>query len=270
MAPLHYLLVSASILGGRGASAAPSPHVTDIHVVFSNHLDVGFNERSWNMSPSERCEGLFSPDGERCMPLAANVTSEYFNVYFPRAAAMADAARAKGGDRYIYMAQPWVIALFLDCAGSGVNDWRPGHTSDALLTCPNASTVTQFKRAVRQGDIFFQAFPHSSCPESYDASQFEASLGIGARLADQLGVPRPKTFSQRDGAGSNIRLHIHVFHRLSLACLLSTNSGVLAATPPETGMSRAILAVGETVILLHPPSPFTRCFNRCTKGVSSK
>jgi hypothetical protein len=99
------------------------------------------------------------------------------------------------------MAQPWVVALFLDCARSGVNDWRPGHTSDHLLTCPNATTIAQFKRAVSQGDIFFQAFPHSSCPESYDASQFEASLAIGARLADELGVARPKTFSQRDETG---------------------------------------------------------------------
>ena len=29
-------------------------------------------------------------------------------------------------------------------------------------------------------------------------------------------------------------------------------------------------AVGETVILLHPPSTFIRCFNRDKKGVSAK
>ena len=197
-------MAAAVVLMSTLAPGAAPAKVTDIHVVFSNHLDVGFNERSWSdgfNTGGERCEGLLSPDGERCMPLAANVTSEYFNVYFPRAAAMADAARAAGGDRYIYMAQPWVIALFLDCASSGVNDWRPGHTADRLLSCPNATTIAQFKRAVTKGDIFFQAFPHSSCPESYDASQFEASLAIGARLADALGVARPRTFSQRDETG---------------------------------------------------------------------
>ena len=186
-------LASAMTAAATGGSTA---NVTEIHVVFSNHLDVGFNERSWNDGTGgpERCEGLVSPNGERCMPLAANVTSEYFNVFFPRAAAMADAARAAGGDRYIYMAQPWVIALFLDCAKSGVNDWRPGHTDELLLSCPNATTTAQFKKAVGQGDIFFQAFPHSSCPESYDASQFEASLAISSRLANELGVARPRTF----------------------------------------------------------------------------
>ena len=32
----------------------------------------------------------------------------------------------------------------------------------------------------------------------------------------------------------------------------------------------ARLAVGETVILLHPPSPFSRCFNRDGEGMSAK
>ena len=32
----------------------------------------------------------------------------------------------------------------------------------------------------------------------------------------------------------------------------------------------ASFAVGETVILLHHPSPVSRCFNRHVKGVSAK
>ena len=82
--------------------------VKTIHVVYSNHLDVGFNERSWNPSPSAEgkaaCEGLFSDDGQRCDPLAANVTSEYFNTYFPLAVEMAASYRRRGL-RYSWMAQ---------------------------------------------------------------------------------------------------------------------------------------------------------------------
>ena len=33
---------------------------------------------------------------------------------------------------------------------------------------------------------------------------------------------------------------------------------------------RAGVAVGETVILLHPPSSFSRCFNRNVEGTSAK
>ena len=87
---------------------------------------------------------------------------------------MADAARANG-TRYIYMTQPWIVALFLDCEHSGVRGWRP-QRSGPLLQCPNASTVAQFRRACTNGDIFFQAFPHNACPESYDASLFEARV----------------------------------------------------------------------------------------------
>ena len=94
--------------------------------------------------------------------------------FLPRAAAMADAARANG-TRYIYMTQPWIVALFLDCEHSGVRGWRP-QRSGPLLQCPNASTVAQFRRACTNGDIFFQAFPHNACPESYDASLFEARV----------------------------------------------------------------------------------------------
>ena len=224
--------------------------VTDIHVVFSNHLDVGFNERSWNdegngatgqgPGSSPRCEGLFAPDGERCNPLAANVTSEYFNTYFPLAATMADAARAAGGDRYIYMAQPWVIALFLDCAASGVNDWRPGRTDRPLLSCPNASTIAQLRRAIAQGDIFFQAFPHSASPETYDSSLFESALGIAARLADELGVPRPRTFSQRDETGmSRAILPLLNKHNVSYISLGSGGSWTGHPVLPGSGGGRS-------------------------------
>ena len=172
--------------------------------VFSNHLDVGFNERSWadHNAPEgdAACDGLYSPDGERCDPLAANVTSEYFNTYLPRAAKMAEAARQAGGDHYTYMTHPWIVDLFLDCKAAGIRDWRAGH-HQSLLTCPNATTLDQFRRAVTIGDIWMQAFPHNGSPETYDASLFEASLAMGARLASELGISPPRTFSQRDETG---------------------------------------------------------------------
>ena len=37
-----------------------------------------------------------------------------------------------------------------------------------------------------------------------------------------------------------------------------------------SGDGRLDLAVGETVILLHPPSTFSRCFNRDGEGASAK
>ena len=81
----HALLL-AGAAAVHAAAAAPRPSdresPTEIHVVFSNHLDIGFNDRSWNIG-DESCDGPFSPDGEPCLPLAANVTSENFNVSRP-------------------------------------------------------------------------------------------------------------------------------------------------------------------------------------------
>ena len=37
--------------------------------------------------------------------------------------------------------------------------------------------------------------------------------------------------------------------------------------PAEQRGDRRSLAAGETVIRLHPPSPFSRCFNRDGEGV---
>ena len=78
------LLAGAAAVHAAAAPPRPSDREspTEIHVVFSNHLDIGFNDRSWNIG-DESCDGLFSPDGEPCLPLAANVTSENFNVSRP-------------------------------------------------------------------------------------------------------------------------------------------------------------------------------------------
>lgn len=89
------MLAAALLVVGATRADLLASTLKEIHVVYSNHLDVGFNDRSWNDGP-EKCDGLLSPDGEPCLPLAANVTSENFNVFLPRAAAMADAARGNG------------------------------------------------------------------------------------------------------------------------------------------------------------------------------
>ena len=255
----------------RSAVPTPAATPTDIHVVFSNHLDVGFNHRSWHDNDAPEgdaaCDGLYSPDGERCLPLAANVTSEYFNVYFPRAASMSDAARKSGGDPYVYMAQPWVVALFLDCEASGVNDWRPSH-HEPLLACPNATVLAQFRRAVAQGDIFMNAFPHNACPETYDASLFESSLRIGKRLSVQLGVAPPRTFSQRDETGmTRAILPLLQKHNVSFISLGSGGSAQGHPRLPGSGRDNYHMQVfrwldkvsGSEVLMTADVSPTHSC-----------
>ena len=61
-------------------------NVSKVHVVFSNHLDVGF-------APSPG--------------LADNVVNRYFETYFPRAINLANEMRDETDDRYIWTTQSW-------------------------------------------------------------------------------------------------------------------------------------------------------------------
>lgn len=177
--------------------------VTDIHVVFSNHLDVGFNSRAWCDGGS--LQGCIGPekfiDGQQCRPWSYYVINANMNTFIPRAAALANELRNTKYN-FTYMTQPFIVDFLFDCEHSGLTDWRKGATFGAnLLECPNATAIQQFKDAVKRGDVWWHAFPHNPMPGLYDASLFNASLAIGKNLADQLGIRSPTTYSQRDETG---------------------------------------------------------------------
>jgi hypothetical protein len=173
-------------------STLPS-EVTEVHVIHSNHLDVGFNQRSWN-DGLNRCNGsTHAVSGLTCDPFGYRVVNENFGVYYPRAAQMAKDFRAMGdNESFSYMTHSWLIELFLDCEGSGLKNWlypngtyNP-HGSEAdmmLLECPNASAIAEFKAAVTRGDIWWHAFPHNANLATYDISLLEASLNMSSDAA---------------------------------------------------------------------------------------
>lgn len=179
--------------------------VKEVHIVFSNHLDVGFNSRSWSDGPSGKpysgCISLNrTVDGDPCTPWSYAVINANMNTFIPRAAALEETLR--GSDTpFSYMTQSFVTDFLEDCNDSGLVDWRKGRVGMPLLKCPNASAVAAFEAASRRGAVWWHAFPHNPMPGIYDASLFNASLRMGARLADQLGVRRPTTYSQRDETG---------------------------------------------------------------------
>ncbi len=63
------------------------------------------------------------------MGLINNVLNRYFDIYFPRAVALAEAMRSMGLDeRFIYTTHPFLLHLYLDC--------RPFSLSGIPLHCP--------------------------------------------------------------------------------------------------------------------------------------
>ena len=175
-------------------------NVTEIHVVFSNHLDAGFNVRAW-CDGADGCTSINnSKTGLPCRPWTYWVVQENIDTFLPRAIELAETLR--GTDTpFSYLTNSWLTAFLLDCEKSGLADWRPPHVGAPLLTCPNATTLATFRAAVARRDVHFHAFPFSSNPGLYDVSLFNASVRMALDQAAQLGVRPPTTFSQRDETG---------------------------------------------------------------------
>lgn len=201
--------------------------VKDLHVVFSNHLDLGFNVRAWCDGDDGCTSTNQTKTGLPCRPWAFWVMNENINVFLPRAAQTAANMSASGSDRYIYMTQPWVASFYENCDNTGMNDWRnaAGGNGNSIVECPSNQSRALFKEAIANGDIFFQAFPHNAQPGTYDSSLFEASLDMAAHLADSLGARRPGTFSQRDETGmTRAILPLLKKHNISMISLGSGGS----------------------------------------------
>eukprot|EP00887_Chlorella_sp_A99_P001854 scaffold19.g1854.t1 len=166
MKPASVIFVA---LAGLALSAECRNHIKHVHIVFSNHLDVGLDN---------------------------HVISKYFTQFFPAAAATGAALRARNGtERLAYLTHSWLVSLYLDCPRRlGIE--CPGLEERAALRrrkrsrlCPQ---VAAFKAAVAAGDITWHALPHNGQTEMYDASLLEfAALGQREKI----------TVSQRDVPG---------------------------------------------------------------------
>ena len=95
----------------------------------------------------------------------------------------------RSGWRLRYLAQSYVLSLFLDC---------PLH---AGLSCPNASAVASLKDAVKEGDIYLHAFPHNADLGHATPTVIDAGINVTRWVEATLGVPPSRSLSQRDVPG---------------------------------------------------------------------
>ena len=120
-------------------------------------------------------------------------------------------------------------------------DWRnaKGGGGESLVHCPSDATKASFKAAAQAGDIFWHAFPHNAMPGLYDESLFNASLDMGFHLADAMGVPRPRAYSQRDESGiTRAALPLLVKNNISI---ISLGSGAPLFAMPDLFVWRCTL-----------------------------
>jgi hypothetical protein len=141
--------------------------ITTVHVIQACHFDAGYADTT------------------------SNILNEWFHTYFPRALSLGLELDARGGaERLHFLAQSWIVSLFLDCPPS-----IPG------LVCPSPAEIANFTRAVKAGYVYWHAFPFNGEPELMSASMFDAALDLTFALDERFGLPHKKTLSQRDVPG---------------------------------------------------------------------
>ncbi|CAE7237749.1 unnamed protein product [Symbiodinium sp. CCMP2592] len=181
--------------------AAGVASIRKVHVVSSNHLDIGF-------------------DGIPEIGYDNNVINRYFSVYFPRAIDTASKVP------YVWMTQSYLVSLYLDCP-SGMG-----------LKCPSQEERQRFVEAVRAGHIVWHAFPHNAQPEFMDPKTFAAGLQLTHGIDDALQVPRKTVLSQRDVPGMT-RSVIPILRSNGVKAIsVGSNTGSSPPAVPRPGVFR--------------------------------
>ncbi|XP_011409863.1 PREDICTED: uncharacterized protein LOC105316568 [Amphimedon queenslandica] len=146
------------------------PKVHQVHVVFMNHLDVGY------------------------AGFAAVIINKYFQSYFPRAIRLAEEMELYRPDEsFIYTTQPWLVDLYLDCP--------PNMTLNGIqVKCPSPSEIESFDAAIRKGYIAWHAGPMNMQIEFMNEAVLEAGLSIAQRLNKKY-LKSTTVLSQRDVPG---------------------------------------------------------------------
>lgn len=105
--------------------------VHSVHVVFMNHLDVGYN-------------------GIPITGFINNVLNVYFQSHFPRVLRLQHALQTGGHEeRYIYTTHPWLVSFYLDCPDLTL--------AGVKLMCPSQAEKNEFIKAIHRGDITWHA-----------------------------------------------------------------------------------------------------------------
>ncbi|MEO6989798.1 MAG: DUF5054 domain-containing protein [Aquihabitans sp.] len=121
-----------------------APPVRVVHVVAKTHLDLGFTD------------------------LAADVVDQYLNDFFPRALAVADELRRRGGsERLVWTTGSWVLHHALEHG--------PVELRQALIA------------GLAAGDLAWHALPVTTHTELLDADLFRFGLGFSASLDGRFG-----------------------------------------------------------------------------------
>jgi hypothetical protein len=193
-------------------------NTTDVHVVFMNHLDVGYTGT------------------------IVDVLTKYNKQYFPTAISHIKHYRENATDeRFIYTTHAFLVSMYLDC---------PVHSG---IYCPTVQEIADFKEAASNGEIRWHAFPFNSEPELMDAPTFnfgiEFSKDLSTRFPD-MKADVPLVFSQRDVPGLTQAVIPILKKHGVIGITIGVNAASLPAHVPK--LFRWRFNQDEILVALHP------------------
>ena len=241
MAWIHVLgmLLFAAVSAAPVYPPKDPASVTKVHIIQSNHLDVGFADYASRIMNRY----LRGGPGTLGPPHPRNETVQ-FPSFLLSAARTAATLRARGGEAGMrYMAQAYEVSYFIDCLSAPGNATAfpsdPGAGVSAMR-CPNATEIAELEGAIRRGDIWWHAFAHNAQPELMDEGTVAYGVALGAELAARYGRPAPTTLSQRDVPG----LSRAVIPALARAGVTAVSVGVNDGSPAPVLPSTVDCSVG--------------------------
>ena len=170
------LLTCSEITWEKEGTWLKIPVLKNVHVVFMNHLDVGY-------------DGILPTTG-----FVNNVLNKYFVEYFPRAIKFAHIMKYLDPDSgFIYTTHPWLLALYLNCPANFT-------LSDVELYCPSAEEVRMMKDALKNGYIACHAGPMNMQIEMMNSYIFRMVFKMIADLNEKYQCGS-QVLSQRDVPG---------------------------------------------------------------------
>ena len=152
------------------------PALKNVHVVFMNHLDVGY-------------DGINPTTG-----FVNNVLNKYFIDYFPRAIKFGYIMHDLDPDTgFIYTTHPWLLALYFNCPANFT-------LSDIELYCPNSEELHMMKEALKQGFIACHAGPMNMQIEMMNSYIFQMIFDMIGNFSEKHHCSS-QVLSQRDVPG---------------------------------------------------------------------
>ncbi|XP_062571302.1 uncharacterized protein LOC134233351 [Saccostrea cucullata] len=208
-------------------SSKDATNVKLVHVIFMNHLDVGY-------------DGI-SPE----VGFINNILNKYFHEYFPRAVNLSVQLRAgEYAENFVYTTHPWLVSLFLDCPESF-------KLTDIPLLCPNETEKEYFEAAIKRGDITWHAGPMNMQPENMNSLLFQMSLNMSFDLDKRFGITRLfPTLSQRDVPGLTQAVIPSLVQRGVSAVSVGVNPGTSPPAVPQ--LFRWSFESNEVLATWHP------------------